>query len=349
MGAIIWLASYPKSGNTWTRAFIHNLLRNPEKPAAINELDHFTLGESAVRWYSPFVDSPLEKMKVAEIAKLRPKGHELMTKSSPDSVFVKTHNLLGLWHDQPLHNMDVTVAAIYIVRNPLDVAISMTSHYGQTLDQAIDRLAEGQAITGLNENHINEVYGDWSSHVRSWTQDEHPQKLVVRYEDMLHKPFPTFNAIARHLGLKPPKERVRKAIKFASFKELKKQEERDDFKERSKHAKAFFRSGKAGQWQDVMSDDQIARAIRDHQEQMARFNYLPKDWQERVAVWEARKDSGEIETDEEFKARVEIENQALVAEREEDGLTGNRQALVDSAGAIGQFASEGDQGFLKQI
>ena len=52
MGALIWLASYPKSGNTWLRAFLYNLLRNPPKPAPINELDRFCLGESAEGWYA---------------------------------------------------------------------------------------------------------------------------------------------------------------------------------------------------------------------------------------------------------------------------------------------------------
>ncbi|MGB1086936.1 MAG: sulfotransferase domain-containing protein, partial [Alphaproteobacteria bacterium] len=295
MGALIWLASYPKSGNTWTRAYLNNLLRNPDQPAGINELDWFTLGESSSRWFQDLIDKPITEYSKAEIAELRPKAQEELTKASQDSVFVKTHNILGLWYDHPLHNMDITVAAIYIVRNPLDVCISMTSHYGMTLDQALFRLAQGAAVTGLSDANVPEVHGDWSSHVKSWTQP-HPQMLVLRYEDMKHKPFPTFNTMARFLGLKPPKERVRKAIKFSSFKELKKQEQKEEFKERSEHAEVFFREGKSGQWKDTLSEDQIARLLEDHHEQMARFNYLPTDWEERIAAWHKRIATGEAES-----------------------------------------------------
>ncbi len=62
MGAIIWLASYPKSGNTWLRAFLHNLLRNPSQPADINQLDRFALGDSQKMWYAEVADRPLADM-----------------------------------------------------------------------------------------------------------------------------------------------------------------------------------------------------------------------------------------------------------------------------------------------
>jgi hypothetical protein len=91
MGAIIWLASYPKSGNTWLRAFLHNLLRNPQEGYDINKLDDFTLGESAYGWYHRFDDRPLESYSEAEVAALRPKVHRYLTTLFPDSIFAKTH------------------------------------------------------------------------------------------------------------------------------------------------------------------------------------------------------------------------------------------------------------------
>ena len=51
MAGIIWLASYPKSGNTWLRAFLHNLLRDPGRPYDINKLTDVTAGESQASWY----------------------------------------------------------------------------------------------------------------------------------------------------------------------------------------------------------------------------------------------------------------------------------------------------------
>ncbi len=278
MGALIWLASYPKSGNTWMRAYLHNLLRNPPKPASINELDQFCLGESSAGWYSQLGGKPNTEMTAQEIMALRPRVHQEFTKVHPDSVFVKTHNMLGEWHDTPLHNMDVTVAGVYIVRNPLDVVLSMTSHFGVGLDEAVDRLALPGATTQNSAEHVPEYHSDWSTHVRSWTQNPNPQLHFVRYEDLQKKPFKSFAGVAKFLGLNPPKERIMKAIKFASFKELKKQESQEGFKERSDHAPSFFRKGEVGGWRKQLSEAQIEKICRDHTEQMARFNYLPPEW-----------------------------------------------------------------------
>ena len=68
MGALIWLASYPKSGNTWMRSFLHNLFRNTPEPVDINEITDFCLGESAARWYERHASGPLNGLKAEEIA-----------------------------------------------------------------------------------------------------------------------------------------------------------------------------------------------------------------------------------------------------------------------------------------
>ena len=91
MGAIIWLASFPKSGNTWLRAFLHNLLRNPQEGYDINKLDDFTLGESAYGWYRMFDDRPLEAYTVAEVAALRPKVHHAEEDARNHAVAVDRH------------------------------------------------------------------------------------------------------------------------------------------------------------------------------------------------------------------------------------------------------------------
>ena len=129
MGAIVWLASYPKSGNTWMRAFLHNLLRNPAQPVHINELDRFSLGDSHRSWYAEVSKTPLEQLSDAEIIALKPAAHRRMTQAFPDSVFVKTHNRLGLAYGHPLISLDCTAGAIYVLRNPLDVVVSMAHHY----------------------------------------------------------------------------------------------------------------------------------------------------------------------------------------------------------------------------
>lgn len=276
MGAIIWLASYPKSGNTWTRAFLHNLLMNPKEPADINALNRFCLGEDKAQYYAQFDARPLTELSFKEVMALRPKVHRLLTESFPDSVFVKTHNFLGEVEGIPLVTMDCTAGGVYIVRNPLDVAISYAHHFGVDIDEAIAQMANPVMGSPTTEMVVRQVYGSWSLNVKSWTQVPMPSLHVMRYEDMHSQPFRTFGNLARFLGLNPPRERLQKAIDNSSFKALQRQERQHGFIERSANSR-FFREGRPGQWRGVLSKEQIARIVEDHREQMERFDYVPKD------------------------------------------------------------------------
>ncbi len=275
MGAIIWLASYPKSGNTWLRVFLHNLLVNPDKPADINTLSRFCLGEDMAQYYNQFDPRPLSTWTPEEIADKRPKVHELLTQAFPDSVFVKTHNFLGESDGGPLVNLEVTAGAIYMVRNPLDVAISYSHHFGISFDEGIDQLANPAMGTPTTDMIARQVYNSWSTNVRSWTQDPPGTLHVIRYEDMTDEPFKAFSGVAGFLGLDPPRERLQRAIANSSFKALKAQEDERGFVERSQYAR-FFRDGRVGQWKEALSADQVERIVSAHREQMERFGYVPK-------------------------------------------------------------------------
>ena len=278
MGALIWLASYPKSGNTWLRTFLHNLLRDAQEPVPLEKLTDFCLGESWLSWIEPHAKKPVAALTDPEIARLRPLGQADMTKAFHDSVFVKTHNYLGQWHGVPLHNMDVTAGGIYVVRNPLDVAISAHHHFNATLDQTISIMARPMATSQLTDKLMPEVYSSWSAHVESWTARPNPQLLVLRYEDLLADPAKHFGVVTEFLGLQPSQERLHRAVRNSSFEVLKAQEQRDGFRERPEHAAAFFREGRAEQWREVLTPAQIRRIIADHREQMARLGYIPPDY-----------------------------------------------------------------------
>ncbi len=277
MGGIIWLASYPKSGNTWMRAFLHNLLINPDKPANINTFSALCLGENKAEYYNHFDPRPLTTLTDKEVAELRPKAHQLLTQAFPDSVFVKTHNYLGEWEGVPLVTMEWTAGALYMVRNPLDVAISFARHFGITIDETIEQMADPSMGTPTTDLMARQVYSSWSNHVESWTQHAFPSLHVLRYEDMANRPFKTFGGLARFLGLNPSPERLERAIANSSFKILQAQEREHGFVERSAHSR-FFRKGRPGQWRKELSSKQVAAIVASHREQMERFKYVPKGY-----------------------------------------------------------------------
>jgi hypothetical protein len=276
MAGILWLASYPKSGNTWLRAFLHNLMRNAMEPIEPNRLNELTLGDGMARYFAPHAKGRATiDMDAPDIAALRAAVQRDLAATSPDTVFVKTHNWLGLDHGHPCIDMGVTAGAIYVVRNPLDVAPSLADHFGITLDQAIAQMADANARTLNLKHRVPDVMSTWSNHVKSWTGARNPRLHVMRYEDMAAKALPTFTQLTRFLGLPASADRIERAIRFSSFATLQKLEAGKGFVERSSHSQAFFRQGEAGGWRKSLSPAQVQRLCADHHEQMQKFGYWP--------------------------------------------------------------------------
>ena len=124
MPGIIWLASYPKSGNTWLRAFLANYLANAVRPVPINDLPNFILGDNLLLHYEQFTNRKAEDLSDEDFTRLRPRIHEWFARSRREDVFVKTHNAVSKVHGVPLITPSVTAGAIYVIRNPMDVAVS---------------------------------------------------------------------------------------------------------------------------------------------------------------------------------------------------------------------------------
>ncbi|MBL9035797.1 MAG: sulfotransferase domain-containing protein [Rhodospirillaceae bacterium] len=276
MSKIIWLASYPKSGNTWMRAFLHNLLRDPSESYDINKITDFSTSDSAIEWYSAQNPKPWQDWTALDVAKMRRGAQQAICRWRKDDTFVKTHNASVVFLGYPLIHQDLTAGTIYIVRNPLDVAISLTHHYGCDLDTAIGILADPSIGSKTNDKIVYEVHKSWSIHVDSWTSQKRPGLAVLRYEDMLADPMRVFGGLAQFLGLNPPKARLQRAVERSSFKALRAQEDKKGFKEKSPHAQKFFREGRAEQWREVMTQSQIDKVVAAHKEMMQRFGYLPR-------------------------------------------------------------------------
>jgi hypothetical protein len=275
MGQLIWIASYPKSGNTWVRAFLHNYIRRSDTPHDINHLTDLTAADTNAEHYHRYDQRPASKYTIADVQRMRPLVHRDLTTLDSTLVFVKTHSAMLRVEGAPMITPEVTAGALYIMRDPRDVAVSYSRHLGRSINDTIAFMADPVAATGGTDEKVYEWHSSWSVHVHSWTSRPDPRIHVVRYEAMVEAPEKIFGSQIRWLGQEPPLERLKQAIRFSAFDELRAQEQAKGFKERVPEATGvFFETGQPGHWRRVLSPTQQAQIERDHGTIMRRFGYL---------------------------------------------------------------------------
>jgi len=278
VAGICWLASYPKSGNTWLRAFLANLFsgeRLPERPVPINELSRYCIADDFVADYARVAGRPAEALSQDALLRLRSKVHAAIAAGSPRTVFVKTHNAAISIAGISLITPAATAGAIYVIRNPLDVAVSYAHHFQVPLPRAVAQMCDARQTLPPADGLMRRYLGGWSGHVRSWTRAEGLRILVLRYEDLVAAPSATFGQIVSFLGLPEDPARLERAVDFSSFDQLRRQEAAGGFDEARPDDKArFFRQGKAGAWREALDRDQVARLIEAHRETMTHHGYL---------------------------------------------------------------------------
>lgn len=276
-GGTYWLASYPKSGNTWFRTVLANYQRVEDEPVNINAL-HTGGIASARAMIDDLLGLETGDLDPDEIDRLRPLAHDWRDKPG-EAIYQKTHDAYRINSDgTPLLGSRQTRGALYFIRNPLDVAISYAHHNGTGIDKAIESM--GRENHGLNRSkksiyrQVRQHMGTWSQHVLSWVDAPTLNLLVLRYEDMHADGWHQFGQAITHLGLSLDDERLDRALRFSAFDVLKHQEAEAGFIERPGGMNGFFRNGKAGDWRSQLSDAQIAQIIADHGAVMLRFGYL---------------------------------------------------------------------------
>ncbi|MCB9958732.1 MAG: sulfotransferase domain-containing protein [Rhodospirillaceae bacterium] len=271
---IVWLASYPKSGNTWVRSFLANYLSGSDKPVHINDFSRFSMGEHLASLYETVSGKPFSALDNAAINRLRPQVQRYISAQHREPVFVKTHNAVVELEGMPTIVGEVTAGALYVIRNPLDVAVSYAHHLGVDYDSAIAAMAKSNNQMATDGRYAFQLLGSWSNHVTSWVVQTQKLLGIARYEDLKRRPEETFGKLVRALKMPPDKPRLRQAVKNTAFGTLQAMEEATGFIEASRKAERFFRKGKVGDWRSELSADQVARIVADHGPMMRRFGYL---------------------------------------------------------------------------
>ncbi len=279
LNKIIWLASYPKSGNTWFRIFLTNLLNHSSQPADINNLYPTTIASSR-SLFDEATGLESSDLTLDEIELLRPQVYRYIAAHSSDLIFHKIHDAwISLADGNVLVPEEVTKAVLYFIRNPLDVAVSFAHHSSTTIDKAIEMMNNSQYAFCSREtklhNQTRQRLLNWSEHVSSWIDQSGLPLMVIRYEDMITDTFSLFKDSTKFIGLEATDEDIFRSIEFSSFENIQNQEKEKGFREKAAMAKSFFRKGISGDWKNILTTEQIVKIVSRHQKMMERFGYWP--------------------------------------------------------------------------
>jgi len=291
MTRTVWLASYPKSGNTWFRMLVANLSAT-DKPVDINDLperggiasarapfDHLTLIDSGLLTHD-------------EIDRLRPRVYEELRRGEDDDEydaaqaaepvrFVKTHDAYTRTdRGEPLlGGAGGADGAILVVRDPRDVAPSLANHNRSTVDAAIDFMCDAAAAfcgkTDRQLNQLRQQLPGWSGFHESWLGQTDIPLHLIRYEDMHADTEGVLRRALAFAGRAASDEQIARAVAFARFDELKKQEAERGFRE-APQARAggnFFRRGETGAWREELPAEQAGRIEHAHAPMMRTLGY----------------------------------------------------------------------------
>jgi aryl sulfotransferase len=270
-----WLASYPKSGNTWLRVVIATLLSG--RPADSNAIPLLNALASDRSQFDDVLGIESADLTVEQETNLRPRAYEIWAAEASQPIYCKTHDAYHRTSaGEPLFPTAVTPGAVYVVRDPRAVAVSLAHHTARTVDEAIAFMNNPAAAFSVPAGHLprqlHQRLERWHDHVESWLAAPFPVHLV-RYEDMHSDPHAVFAGIAAFLGLPFDPERIAAAIETAAFPRLQALEQAVGFSEKPIQAAAFFREGSVDGWRRTLLPEQAARIVDANEAVMLRLGY----------------------------------------------------------------------------
>jgi len=278
---IVWIASYLKSGNTWFRAFLSNFLSDSVKPKNINDLDVSGIASSRIL-FDQLAAVSSSDLTNSEINNLRPYIYRQLSNQSDDTIYMKVHDAwIKNENGEALFPKDVTRCAIYIIRHPLDVAVSLSFHNSSHISNTLSKLNDKSYGLCDQQNRLSNQLPQsllsWSDHVKSWTQQSGLKIHLIKYEQMLDNPHKTFTKVLDFLELSYTKERLNRAILNSSFVELKNQEEVLGFREKPLNASTFFRKGIKSDWKNYIDKHSAKLFLSSNKEILNQYYFMDYD------------------------------------------------------------------------
>ena len=273
---IIWLASYPKSGNTWVRSFIGSLLYTKDGNSDFANL--FNISQYPLK--SHFSNICKDLKNINEIKKYWELSQDIINLDKKIKIF-KTHNALLNVRGNIFSNSKNTLGVIHIVRDPRNVISSIKHYYSLDNYEAAKKFIfdENRVISGdysLDNFPISTVISSWGVHYRSWNNVK-KNYLLIKYENLVKNPYKEFKKISDYISklfkTNFLDEKIKRSIETNSFENLKKQEKMNGFSESSANGKNFFNLGPENKW-EKMIDKKIGEEIKERfKDEMKNLDY----------------------------------------------------------------------------
>tara|TARA_B100001250_G_C19775212_1_gene779206 strand:+ start:891 stop:1745 length:855 start_codon:yes stop_codon:yes gene_type:complete len=283
---IIWLSSYPKSGNTWIRFFLVSLFFSGRKVNLnhLKKIINFPNRSHFTNLISNFDD-------ISQVGKNWLNAQRILNEDKKVKIF-KTHNMLCRYKNNFFTDSENTLATIHVIRDPRNVITSLKNHYNfKDLnitknflfnDKQIITLSKIQKEKKLSEHPLPQIIGSWKSHYQSW-RNMKKNKLLIKYEDLLSNSENEFFKIATFISKFTKtnfnKDQILHAIKSSSFENLKGMEKEHGFTESTYNSKTgkkntFFNLGPKNDWEKIL-DKEITNEINSRFEpEMKELGYL---------------------------------------------------------------------------
>jgi aryl sulfotransferase len=271
----IWLASYPKSGNTWVSLFLSVLMEG----GALNINEQ---GFDAVISSRTIIDNLLginsSQLPESDYLKYRSILYNKWAENFSDRNYLicKVHDAC-IREEVVLFPQFITRGVVYILRNPFDMAASLANHKTISIDNAVNQLCSNDTAmadrkTSLN-NQLSQFLGTWANHVASWENIHTGNILLIKYEDLVAKGFSEFKKIVEYIGLRYSDPEIELAIAKTAFENLQQQEKAVKFC-MTPEVSHFFRSGRIGGWRNEITQKQVDRIITSNYDALLKYDYI---------------------------------------------------------------------------
>ena len=279
---IIWIASYPKSGNTWLRALLASYYFTNEGSFSLSLLDKIDNFPSD-KFFKEYND---QFSKVEDTSKYWLKEQEKINKKNK-ITFLKTHSAICKINGNCFTNKENSIGAIYIVRDPRNVITSISNHYQISIEDAFQFMKDEKRgiINKKDGRYLGfQAVWSWSINQKTWVENKLFPVLVIKYEDLLNETYNTFRKAIEFINKISnssktfDKSKGKNSIKNTSFEKLQRMENDHGFAEAmnkkgtNKKIK-FFNLGQKNNYKNLLSQDLIIKMNEFYKEELIKFNY----------------------------------------------------------------------------